>query len=539
MGRRLQRAAEGLALWGLVTAGCTAEGPARRHHRDPTDTIPGSTSPTDPTHSPPIAMTEPVTCAAPDTRLESPWELVRGLQWDARPGSGGAWGVLAADLDDDGWTDLVVPGGGGVRLWLGGPDGPIDATDRLPDEVRGTRHRTATAADVDDDGDLDVFVGGRGVDDYLLRNDGTAHFTATFLQTGTTTMGGSFVDLDGDADLDLVVAVGSSRTDPVVLLNDGLGGFTPRPDLVPDDLPYGTAFQMTALDLDGDLAPELYRGNDAGPGGPGNRLAWNDGAGHFTYDGGASGLDLDICTMGLGIGDLNDDLVPDLAMSDCRDLKLMESSSAGVWVDHGDAVGLGIDPSTGHDVPWGVELVDLDNDADLDLYVAYGYLVNAGFPNELIQRDGVYLQGDDGRFTEVSAEWGVAVGQSRGFAVADLNNDGWLDVIKQDWDGRSQIYQSHCGDESWLRVSLDQGEGAVNRRAVGARVVALEPDRRQARWIVAGGTSVASASGPEAHFGLGDAQEVDLEVQWPDGQLDRWFHVPTRRRVTLYREPLR
>jgi enediyne biosynthesis protein E4 len=488
------------------------------------------------TSSPPWTATDGVGCAAPEARAAEPWTVVAGGDWDARGISGGAWGVFAADLDDDGWNDLVVPGGGGVRLYLGGPDGLVEATERMPPEVVDTVHRNAAGADVDDDGDLDVFVGGRGVDDYVLINDGWAHFHAQWLQVGATTMGGAFADVDGDHDLDLVVSNGTSQIEPALFLNDGAGRFEARPDMLPAEFPHGAAFVVSPIDLDGDLYPDLYRANDAGPGGPGNRLVWNDGKDGFVLDGGNAGLDVTICSMGLGIGDLNGDLIPDLAISDCRDLLLMKSNAAGVWVDHGDATGFGIDPPSGHDVPWGVELIDLDNDADLDAYVAYGYLGNAGFPNEQIQRDGVYLQGDDGRFTEVSEAWGVSTGQSRGFAVADLNNDGWLDVVKHDWYGKPQIYQSRCGAEAWLRIELDQGEGVRNRFGVGARIVVRTPGREQARWMTAGGTSVGSGGPAEVHVGLADAELADIEVRWPDGATGQWTDVPTRRIVTLYRE---
>jgi hypothetical protein len=477
-----------------------------------------------------IEMSEEIVCADPAARELAPFDVVEDGDWALRPVSNGAWGVGIADLDEDGWLDLLLTAGATPKLYLGSPTGLVDASDRLPPEAIA-RYRASIPVDVDGDGDLDLFHGGRDVDDYLLINDCTAHFTARWLQVGARTMGASFGDIDWDGDLDLAVANGTSNTEPVLFLNDGAGNYEVHDELLPVDFQKGGTFVMALLDLDGDHKLDLYRANDAGPWGPSNRVAWyRDGV--FVEDDGSSGLNVDICSMGLGVGDLNGDLVPDLAISDCQDMHILESTGP-VWVNTADARSFDIHPPTAHDVPWGVELVDLDNDADLDAYVAFGFLINGDWPQSTDQQDGVYLQQPDGSFLEQSAEWGILLGQSRGFMTADMNNDGWLDIIKQDWYGKPLYYRSRCGAESWLRVSLDQG--GSNRFAVGSRVVVDTGSAQLARWIMAGGTSVSSGAPPEAHFGLGEVETVDIEVTWPDGTEQRWEGVPTRRQVTLHR----
>jgi hypothetical protein len=505
--------------------------PAPAPHLPVPTTIPSSTTP----EVVDRIVGPEVVCADPGARDVAPFDRVEDGDWGLLGSAGGAWGIAAGDFDGDGRMDVLVPTGVAPRLFLGSARGLVAAgDDRFPPLFAGIYRATSTA-DVDGDGDLDLLYGAYGSDDWLLVNDGHGYFDARWLGPAARTMGGAFGDVDGDGDLDLAVATGTSWESPALLVNDGYGQFDPRPDLVPKGFEDGATFVLGMVDLDQDGWTDLYRANDAGPGGPGNQIAWNRG-GWFEGDGGESGLDVVVCSMGLGIADVNGDRLPDLGLSDCQDLKLLESTTVGVWVDHGDVRSFGIDPASGHDVPWGVELVDLDNDEDLDSYVAYGYLSNAQWENAVDQRDGVYLQQDDGAFLEVSEAWGIDLGQSRGFVTADIDGDGWLDVVKHDWHGVPVYYRSRCGSEAWLRVELR--EPGPNPFAVGARIVVDPGEAELVRWITAGTTSVSSGGPPEAHFGLGGRETVRIEVTWPDGAVQLWEDLPVRRRITLIRPEL-
>lgn len=498
-----------LTAW-LWLAACTP---------DPTD-APGELLPTGR-----ITLGEERVCAAPGVGFEL-WEAG---DWPDRPNSGAGQGLAAGDLDGDGVLDLLLPSAGGVRLYLGRPDGPVDATDRLP-PAAAAPYRAASVADADGDGDLDGFLGGREIPDLLLRNDGAGNFSAEEITAGPRTLGSSWGDVDGDGDLDLAVANGAHDTAPGLFLNRGDGTFEDRSDLLPPGFLQGDTFLLTLADLDGDGDPDLYRVNDF-LGRVGNALAWNEG-GAFRADGGTAGLDVAICAMGLGLGDVDGDGLPDLALSDCEDLWLFESSPLGIWADTAGARGLRTDPASARQVPWGMELVDVDNDGDLDLGAAYGFIDDPDWEVQLRQRDGLYLQGEDGRFAEVSSAWGLeALGNHRGFLLTDLDGDGWADWVKQDLQGRARWYRQRCGEAAWLTVHLRQ-EGP-NPFAVGAKVVARDGDRAWTTWIRAGGTSLASGGPPEARFGLADADAVDLEVTFPDGTRAGWADVPTRRAVWL------
>jgi len=190
------------------------------------------------------------------------------------------------------------------------------------------------------------------------------------------------------------------------------------------------------------------------------------------------------------------------------------------------------------DLSWGIEVADMDNDGLEDVVVAFGWLQDdhLGLENPELQPDALYLQRDDGTFAQVAETWGLAeTGPSRGLALADLNQDGWLDVVKRDlWEDAS-FTASRCGEAHWLRLRLEQP--GANSRAVGATARVEAGDRAWTRWIHAGGTSYASAGPLEAHFGLGEHAEVDrIVVTWPDGAVSEVLDVTVDRVGTVVRE---
>ena len=136
-----------------------------------------------------------------------------------------------------------------------------------------------------------------------------------------------------------------------------------------------------------------------------------------------------------------------------------------------------------------------------------------------------------GKYTFENADLGVF----RGFALADLNGDGYLDYVLRDIFGVASIRVSRCGDAGWLMVRLE--DAGPNRFGVGARVEVTAGGVTQLRWIHAGSTNLASSAPPEAHFGLGAADGVEtLRVVWPDGGESVFADVPGRRVVRVTRE---
>ena len=120
--------------------------------------------------------------------------------------------------------------------------------------------------------------------------------------------------------------------------------------------------------------------------------------------------------------------------------------------------------------------------------------------------------------------------------MADVDRDGWLDMVKRQLDGPGVLYRSNCGEAHWAGVRLEH-KSSMNRFGIGAVVDLWSNGERQRRWIHSGSTSMFSGGPSEAHFGLGDTDHIDrIDITWPDGvtsvvenlEVDRWTKVVRR-----------
>ena len=116
--------------------------------------------------------------------------------------------------------------------------------------------------------------------------------------------------------------------------------------------------------------------------------------------------------------------------------------------------------------------------------------------------------------------------------MMDWNRDGYLDIIARDLGGHARYYQSNCGYNTSLHISLEQG--TFNGSAIGARIwVTDQQGITRFRDISAGSTNISSSSPPVAHFGLGEESVVSIKVRWPDGEIhqleaidtNQWVHI--------------
>ena len=452
--------------------------------------------------------------------------------------------MAVGDLNGDGLAEVLATSDAGAFRWLTVFQDVDDLSGRLaelPEQTGGV-----VLVDVEGDGDLDVHVLGYGASDRLYLQQDAQTFVDVAAARGLAggaeerTVSASWADADGDGDLDVFVAnyggLGGTRLpdgDPSHLyLQQDDGTFVDALAELPDNhnLKVGHAFLGGWLQLDGDPRPSsTWSTTSASAREP-------RPAGHGHDHPGAAVPRLRVHGHEHGSGPGRPERRRARGHGGARALQHPRVPERIIgWYEASQPLGIVVEDGV-QEVGWGSEMADLDNDGDLDVLVAFGNLDQSARidSNPWQQPDAVYRQDALG-FVDVAQDWGLdQTGVGRGFVVADLDHDGWLDVVKADVAGPTTLHAGRCGDDAWLGLSLRQaGKNPLRHRGHGRGPRwRRDLDARDAgRWHV-----LWQRGPPEVHVGLGDRDRVDrVVVRWPDGHRDEALDVDLRRWGTVVR----
>lgn len=419
-------------------------------------------------------------------------------------------------------------------------------------------------SDYDRDGDLDLFVGLRGGDDRLYRND-RGRFVdvaaAAGLADAAETRAAAWGDFDGDADVDLYVGSADAQLANRLYRNDG-GAFTDVGAEMGVDRA-GVTRQPVFVDYDGDADLDLFVAFRDGP----NALFRNEG-GAFVDVAPAAGVDDARRSVGAVFFDMDGDADLDLFVAN------QNGDEDGVFRNLGDGTFVDVAAELGMHQPGradeqgsvGVAVSDYDNDGDLDLFVAsYGPDVlwqNQGDGTFVDVAPGTPLAGDHhsvaadwgdfdndgwvdlyvntfvsgepqardylfqnvaGTFRDVTPETMVQRGSSHGVAWADYDVDGDLDLALANNDpeeGTHPLYRNMLEpprSAQSLQLGFVDGEGVWSRAGATVTLRRDEDAYVSARLVDAGGGYASQGEQP-VHFGLPPGTgPVSVTVSWFEG----------------------
>ncbi|MBL9175084.1 MAG: VCBS repeat-containing protein [Verrucomicrobiales bacterium] len=427
-------------------------------------------------------------------------------------------------------------------------------------------------ADVDGDGELEIFIGGRAragrypepAPSLLLKSQGGRFAVFQRFEDAGLVNGAVFSDLDGDGDPDLALA---TEWGPLRLFRNEAGRFQPWNPAVsgpsvgagPRSLGDLTGWWTSVAtgDLDGDGVPDLVAGNRGwnwfpvprAPGGPEGmspdqvrRIAYGDFDGNGTVDllesyrSGGRELPVRRADVLFAVFPQLHDAFPSrsafgeadiarilAALHPSREPSLVEARwfATTAFLNRGDHFEVRPLPRDAQQSPvFGLSLADFDGDGSLDVVLAQNFFPVR--PDEARQDAGcgLLLTGDGtGSFHSATPmQSGLEVwGDARASAVADYDLDGRPDLVMTQNFGPVRLFHNVTGKPG-VRVRLDGTPS--NPTALGARLRLLTPDRPGPIQEVQAGSGWLSVDGP-ARVLTCRGQPTAVEVHWPGGKVTR------------------
>ena len=512
-----------------------------------------------------------------------------GIQFTHNNGSfGKKWlpetmgpGCAFIDYDNDGYPDILLVNGedwpghthAGLttpKLYHNNHDGTFTDVTRKAGLAVPMFGLGVAVGDYDNDGFDDIFITALG-QSHLFHNNGNGTFTDVTKTAGMFgpnefSTSAAWVDYDRDGKLDLVVAnyVQWSEQGDLYCTLDGahksyctpesykgtsvrlwhnLGGgkFEDATHKAGLGDPTSKSLGVAILDYNADGWPDILIANDTQP----NKLYLNKKDGTFEERGVTSGIAFSedgVARAGMGVdaADYDRSGHPSVIISNFANqmVSLYHNEGNGLFVDEAPQSEVG--RATLVTLGFGCFFFDYDNDGWPDIFVADGHIEDA---IERVQKRVSYAEPahlfrnlGGGKFQEVTAQMGpvfAAPRVARGAAYADIDNDGFLDVLVTTNAGPAFLFHNEGGTNHSLRLKLVGTKS--NRDGIGAVVHVTSGNNQDKQWkMLRSGSSYLSQSELVLTFGLGAQTKADsVEIQWPSGQVDKLSNVNAGQTVTV------
>lgn len=405
-------------------------------------------------------------------------------------------GILAGDLDNDGFPDLFLTCYGVCRLWRNMGDGTFEAATEESEVGVAGWHTAAACADLNADGHLDVLV------------------------TNYVDWSPSIPSESGDAESasprDVPPPQQFAPLPDRLFLNRGDGRFQEvgaeagiRTD--------GMGLGVVAADLNDDGRADVYVANDV----VGNHLYWGGMQFPLQETGELSGAAYNESgtpegSMGVDAEDVDGDGRPDLWVTnfELEDNSLYLNLGDGQFRHATARFGLaGVGRAL---VGFGTGFQDFDGDGWPDLYVLNGH-VRYHSPRSPFRQAAFLLRNVNGRrfedVTEHAGSWFSIPHAARGAAASDLNGDGAIDLVVSSLDERLSVLRNRLAVAPSMRLRL---VGTRSPRDPVGATVAVEAAGRQIVRLVKSGAGYLSQSDSRITVPLDVSGEfVEIRVMWP------------------------
>jgi len=443
-------------------------------------------------------------------------------------------GVSFADFDNDGWDDITYASENGVDLYFFKNTNGVYNLVTFNGISNTSKAKQVIWVDYDNDGDKDFFVTAIEGKNAFYSNDGEMNFTDIsstigIFQTDLFTYGASFGDIDNDGDLDLFISNRSPEDHNYLYRNDS-GIYVDITSTSGISLEGQLSFCSIFFDYDKDGLQDIYVSNDKEENI--NRLYKNLGDGVFQDVSDSSNAGVDVSAMSTTLGDFNNDGWFDIYITNTPFSQVSSIQGNVLLKNNGDGTFTNVATETGtsfDSVGWGSVFLDADNDGLLDIYVSSsengnGPLISSAFYHQ--QTDETFIIPQDIGFN-------IDLRESYSNAIGDINNDGKPEIVVGNDTENNFLWQNNTSNENnWLKVKL---EGVVsNKDGIGNTIEINIDGESQYRYTLAGEGYLSQNSFYE-FFGTGLSNIVDyLKVTWTaTGVTETFTNIEANQSITI------
>ncbi len=416
----------------------------------------------------------------------------------------------------------------------------------------------AAAGDFDNDGRTDLFVCGTGRNT-LYHNLGNGSFVDVSERSGlgktpenTLSIQGAWFDYDNDGLLDLVLSNYTLwnpgmdkrctngnvevychpktyvRVPHRLYHNLGDGKFEDVTERSGFAKSLGKGMGIGIADFNDDGWTDVFVANDTEP----NFLYLNQRDGTFKEVGLLYGVAYNeagatVSAMGCDVKDYDNDGWVDVFYNNLAgQIWALFRNQRGKWFQYVSPV-TKILIMSGSRAGWSNGFIDYNNDGFKDLYSANGDVDDLNASAR--QHDTIFENRGGKDFVDVSQEMDsdfLRIGFQRGSALADLNNDGFMDIVVTSLNQKPRLLRNSADNGShWLLLQLTGRKS--NRDAIGTKIKVTTPSGRTLYNHVTVSVGFISSSDRRVHFGLGqEARAASIELRWPSGVVQTLTDVP-------------
>jgi len=443
-------------------------------------------------------------------------------------------GVSFADFDNDGWDDITYASENGVDLYFFKNTNGVFNLVTFNGISNTSKAKQVIWVDYDNDGDKDFFVTAIEGKNAFYSNDGEMNFTDIsstigIFQTDLFTYGASFGDIDNDGDLDLFISNRSPEDHNYLYRNDS-GIYVDITGTSGISLEGQLSFCSIFFDYDKDGLQDIYVSNDKEENI--NRLYKNLGDGVFQDVSESSNAGVDVSAMSTTLGDFNNDGWFDIYITNTPFSQVSSIQGNVLLKNNGDGTFTNVATETGtsfDSVGWGSVFLDADNDGLLDIYVSSsengnGSLISSAFYHQ--QDDETFIIPQDIGFN-------TDLRESYTNAIGDINNDGKPEIVVGNDTDNNFLWQNNTFNENnWLKVKL---EGVVsNKDGIGNTIEINVDGQSQYRYTLAGEGYLSQNSFYE-FFGTGLSNLIDyVKVTWTStGATETFNNIEANQSITI------